>query len=100
MFKLFFSNQIMGLLGRDPEFFKYADCSLPEFLSESVYNALVIQDPSTNPYLHWILFGSYKNVLPFWLEEKNYKLIKANIDKLEIKEALSKTISIITMILL
>lgn len=86
MFKIFFSNQIMGLLGRDPQFFKYANQSLPEFLKTSVYNALVNEDPSSNPYLHWILFGEFKNVLPFWLEEENYTSIKSNIDKIELKE--------------
>lgn len=86
MLQLFFSNQVMGLLGRDKEFFKYAKRSLPEFLNQSIYNALVIQDPSKNPYLHWILFGHYKNVLPHWLEEDTYYLIKENIEKLEIKQ--------------
>ena len=86
LFKIFFSNKVMGLLGRDPQFFKYATQSLPEFLQGSVYNALVNEDPSKNPYLHWILFGEYRDVLPFWLEEENYSKIKNNIDRIEIRK--------------
>lgn len=86
--KLFFSNAVIGLLGRDPSFFKYVDRSLPEFLSESIYKALVIQDPSQNPYLHWILFGEYRaEILPFFLRVENFDKIKANINRLELKKA-------------
>lgn len=86
--KLFFSNKVIGLLGRDPSFFKYVDRSLPEFLTESIYKALVIQDPSKNPYLHWILFGEYRGeCLPFFLKAENFYRIKANINRLELKKA-------------
>ena len=86
--KLFFSNAVIGLLGRDPSFFKYVDRSLPEFLSESIYKALVIQDPAQNPYLHWILFGEYRGeILPFFLRAENFEKIKANADRLELKKA-------------
>ena len=85
MVKVFFSNTIIGLFGRDPEFFKYVNRSLPEFLQSSIYNALVNQDPSENPYLHWILFGEFKT-LPFWLQKDNYALIKQNIEKLELRQ--------------
>lgn len=86
--KLFFSNAVIGLLGRDPSFFKYVERSLPEFLCESIYKALVIQDPSKNPYLHWILFGEYRGeILPFFLRAENFENIKANADRLEFKKA-------------
>lgn len=86
--KLFFSNAVIGFLGRDPSFFKYVDRSLPEFLSESIYKALVIQDPAQNPYLHWILFGEYRGeILPFFLRAENFEKIKANANRLELKKA-------------
>lgn len=84
MLKVFFSNQVMGLLGRDREFFKYVSRSLPEFLERSIHQALVLNDPAGNPYLHWILLGEYREVLPFWLQEKNYGKIKENINKIEL----------------
>ncbi len=86
--KLFFSNAVIGFLGRDPSFFKYVDRSLPEFLSESIYKALVIQDPAQNPYLHWILFGEYRGeILPYFLRDENFEKIKANAHRLEFKKA-------------
>lgn len=87
MFSLFFSNTIMALLGRDRSFFKFVQKSLPEFLKDSVYDALVTKDPTDNPYLHWILLGRFDVIKPYWLEEKNFQAIKANIDRLEIRKS-------------
>jgi len=84
---IFFSNTVMGALGRDPSFFKYVDSSLPDFLRSSIEYALVEQDPSQNPYLSYILLGRFGEVLPFWLQKNNYEAIKRNINRLTIKRA-------------
>jgi len=84
---IFFSNTVMGALGRDPSFFKYVDSSLPDFLRSSIEYALVEQDPSRNPYLSYILLGRFGEVLPFWLQKNNYEAIKRNINRLTIKRA-------------
>lgn len=83
MFKLFFSPFVMGLLGRDPSFFKYAEGGLAQVLLKWVKKALVDQNPSNNPYLHWILKGEFGSTLPFFLRKENFEAIKSNIDKLE-----------------
>ncbi|MGD9680720.1 MAG: DUF3419 family protein [Candidatus Obscuribacterales bacterium] len=87
LLSIFFSNTVMGALGRDPSFFKYVDSSLPEFLRGSIEYALVEQDPSQNPYLSYILLGRFGDVLPFWLQKKNYEAIRKNINRLIIKRA-------------
>lgn len=86
---LFFSRYSLQKLGRDQSFFQYADNSLSKQISCHLFDALVSQEPWRNPYLHWILLGRYdfeKNILPFWLERKNYDKIKINLDKLEIRQ--------------
>lgn len=83
MFKLFFSRTVMGLLGRDPSFFAYVQESVSTFLLKSTAYALTALDPSENPYLQWILLGTYKTALPYALRPENFDAIKANIDRLE-----------------
>jgi len=83
LFKVFFSEIVMGALGRDPSFFQYAEGGLPAQLMTWTRKALVDQDPSKNPYLHWILKGEFGSVLPNFLREENFEAIKANVDKLE-----------------
>lgn len=87
LFRVFFSKFVMGKLGRDASFFKYANGNLPERLLQTTRQALVEQDPSTNPYLHWILRGEFQAPLPFYLRKENFAAIKRNIEKLEIREA-------------
>jgi pyruvate,water dikinase len=83
LFKVFFSEFVMGSLGRDPSFFTYADGGLPGALMMWTRKALVEQDPSKNPYLHWILKGEFGDALPTFIRKENFDIIKANIDKLE-----------------
>ena len=83
LFKVFFSQTVMGLLGRDPSFFHYAEGGLSEALLKWTKKSLVDQNPTNNPYLHWILKGEFGSVLPNFLRKENFAAIKANIDNLE-----------------
>lgn len=83
LFKVFFSEFVMGSLGRDPSFFTYAEGGLPGALMAWTRKALVDQDPSQNPYLHWILKGEFGDTLPTFLRRENFDIIKHNIDRLE-----------------
>ncbi|MES2440193.1 MAG: DUF3419 family protein [Verrucomicrobiota bacterium] len=76
IFQAFFSRTVMGALGRDPEFFKYVEGSVADRILQRTRHALVELDPSENPYLHWILTGTYGAVLPEALEEKNFHVIR------------------------
>ena len=88
IFRIFFSRTVMGLLGRDPEFFKYVEGSVADRILERTHHALVALDPSENPYLHWILTGTHGEVLPEALEEKNFELIRIALieDRFEIAQ--------------
>ncbi len=76
IFHIFFSRTVMGMLGRDPEFFKYVEGSVAARILERTRYALAVLDPSENPYLHWILTGSHGKALPDALEEGNFLKIR------------------------
>jgi len=79
IFKIFFSRQVMGALGRDPEFFKYVEGSVADRILSRTRHALAVLDPSENPYLHWILTGTHGGALPAALEEGNFLPIREAI---------------------
>ncbi|MEZ5304115.1 MAG: DUF3419 family protein [Verrucomicrobiales bacterium] len=85
LFRLFFSRFAMGRLGRDPEFFHFAEGSVAERILGRVRHALTELDPAENPYLHWILKGAHGTALPYALREENFAAIRANLDALEIR---------------
>lgn len=76
IFQIFFSRRMMGLLGRDPEFFKYVEGSVADRILARTRHALVELDPAANPYLHWILTGTHGDNLPEALEETNFERIR------------------------
>jgi S-adenosylmethionine-diacylglycerol 3-amino-3-carboxypropyl transferase len=84
LFRMFFSRKVMGLLGRDPAFFQYVQTDVAQAILDRTEYALTALDPSENPYMQWILKGTYVSALPHYLRRENYEKIKANIDKLEL----------------
>lgn len=76
IFQLFFSRTVMGVLGRDPEFFKYVEGSVADRILSRTRHALVELDPAENPYLHWILTGLHGEALPDALAEENFPRIR------------------------
>ncbi len=85
LFRMFFSRKVMGLLGRDPSFFQYVQADVAQAILARTEHALTVLDPSANPYLQWILKGNYVTALPHYLRRENYDVIKANIDRLELR---------------
>ena len=81
IFKIFFSRFVMGRLGRDPAFFDYVSGSVADRILERARYALVELDPSTNPYLHWILTGSYGRDLPLALQERSFLKIRTALQE-------------------
>ncbi len=77
LFRLFFSRATMGALGRDPEFFRYVEGSVAARILERTRHALVNLDPASNPYLHWILRGSFGDDLPMALRAEHFETIRA-----------------------
>jgi S-adenosylmethionine-diacylglycerol 3-amino-3-carboxypropyl transferase len=85
LFRVFFSERLLGFLGRDPSFFRYAEDSVAEHLLKRVRHAFVELDPAANPYLTWILTGMHGLALPHALRAENFEAIRANLDRLEVR---------------
>ena len=85
MFKLFFSKYIVGKLGRDKEFFRYAEKNISEEMKERSRYALCELNPYENPYINYVLTGNYrKDCLPYFLRKENFDKIRKNLHKVEI----------------
>ncbi|NUO62333.1 MAG: DUF3419 family protein [Gemmatimonadaceae bacterium] len=84
LFRVFFSETVLGRLGRDPSFFRYAEQSVADHLMGRVRHALVELEPWENPYLHWILRGTHGEALPHALRAASFEAVRANIDRLEL----------------
>lgn len=83
LFNLFFSRTAMGALGRDPSFFRYVEGSVADRILSRTRHALTELSPAENPYLQWILTGTHRTALPFYLREENIPAIRAHLDRLE-----------------
>jgi S-adenosylmethionine-diacylglycerol 3-amino-3-carboxypropyl transferase len=83
MFHVFFSRKLMGLLGRDPQFFRYVEGSVSEKILKRTEYALTELNPAANPYVQWILTGRHNGALPAALREENFEPIRRNLDRLE-----------------
>jgi len=83
LFRIFFSEAVMSRLGRDPQFFKYAEGPFAESILRRTRHALTVLDPSQNPYVEWILMGRHSRALPFALRPENFQPICDCLDRLE-----------------
>jgi S-adenosylmethionine-diacylglycerol 3-amino-3-carboxypropyl transferase len=85
-FKLFFSRFVMGQLGRDPAFFQYVEGGVAQRILARTREAATVLNPADNPYAQWILTGQHTTALPFALRPENFDAIRANLDRLEIRQ--------------
>jgi len=93
MVKVFFSRFVMGRLGRDPAFFDHVEGGPSAQVARLTRKALVDQDPSINPYLHWILEGTHGAALPRALELERYETIRERLDRLEVRLCTVETLA-------
>lgn len=84
LFRFFFSRFVMGRSGRDPEFFRYVKGSVAGRILQRTRHALTVLPTHNNPYLRFILTGSFGNVLPYYLHKENFEIIKKNIACLQL----------------
>ncbi|MGO9392977.1 DUF3419 family protein [Rhodoblastus sp.] len=84
MLSLFFSNLVMGKLGRDPAFFDHVDGSLARHVAGRVRHAGVDLDPSVNPYMRSILIGVPGDRLPLAWRAEHYQTIRSRLDRMEL----------------
>lgn len=85
MVRSFFSRTVMGKLGRDPAFFDHVQGEPSDHVAKLTRKALVEQDPSDNPYLHFILRGLHGNSLPRALRIEHFETIRSRLDRLELR---------------
>lgn len=83
LFRVFFSEFVLGRLGRDPSFFRYVEGSVAGHLLGRVRHALAVLDPSDNAYVGWILTGEHRDALPHALRESSFEAIREGLDRLE-----------------
>jgi S-adenosylmethionine-diacylglycerol 3-amino-3-carboxypropyl transferase len=86
LFKIFFSRYVMGKLGRDPEFLKEVKVKVSDYIFNKAGKQLKSIAAQENFILRFNLTGSFGELLPHYLQAGNYEKIKANINKLHIRE--------------
>ncbi len=84
MFKVFFSRRVMGLLGRDPEFFRYVEGSVADRILQRAEYAFTVLPTHTNPYLNFIFTGSFGRTLPRYLDRERFGALRAGMDRIEL----------------
>lgn len=85
LFRAFFSEWVLGRLGRDPGLLRYAEGSVAGHLLGRVRHALVELDPAENPYVAWILTGEHPRALPHALRAEHFDAIRENLDRLDVR---------------
>jgi S-adenosylmethionine-diacylglycerol 3-amino-3-carboxypropyl transferase len=86
LFRIFFSRFVMGRLGRDPEFFRYVEGSVAERILGRVRYALTILPTDSNPYLEYILTGTFTRALPLYLRPDVLPDVRRHLDRLTLFE--------------
>jgi S-adenosylmethionine-diacylglycerol 3-amino-3-carboxypropyl transferase len=84
LFRAFFSEWVLGRLGRDPSFFAYVERDVPSHLLARTRHALATLDPSRNPYVQWILTGAHPTALPLALRAEWFEPIREALPRLEL----------------
>jgi S-adenosylmethionine-diacylglycerol 3-amino-3-carboxypropyl transferase len=83
MFRMFFSQTVMGRFGRDPSFFRYVEGDVAGRILNRTRHALTVLNPAENPYIQWILTGRHASALPYALRPESFDLIRQHLDRLE-----------------
>lgn len=84
LFRIFFSRFVMGRLGRDREFFRYVEGSVSDRLLDRACHALTVLPTHVNPYLKYILTGTFGTTLPRYLEPDRFDAVRQGLDRLTI----------------
>jgi len=91
LFRIFFSKYVMGKYGRDPEFQKQVQGSVSQFIFKKAAAQLASVAAQDNYILRYTLTGSFDGLLPFYLQKAHYPLVRANLDRLHLKEGFAQT---------
>jgi S-adenosylmethionine-diacylglycerol 3-amino-3-carboxypropyl transferase len=78
-FRIFFGRQVMGLLGRDPEFLKNVELNVGNFIFTQAGKQLASVNAQSNFMLRYNLTASFGKLLPDYLLPENFEKIKNNL---------------------
>jgi S-adenosylmethionine-diacylglycerol 3-amino-3-carboxypropyl transferase len=85
LFKLFFSRASMSRLGRDPSFFNQVEGAVAERLFMRSKYALTEYETHRNPFLHYILKGTFSlQALPRYLRPEYFSTIQRRVDRISL----------------
>ncbi|MCW2928269.1 MAG: hypothetical protein JWM86_2237 [Thermoleophilia bacterium] len=87
MVRGFFSEAVIAKLGRDKSFFDHVQINVSQHYARRAFHAFVELDPSTNPFLQYILHGRYldlENGHP-WLAPQHFETLRDRLDRLEVR---------------
>lgn len=84
MFRVFFSRRVMGLMGRDPEFFRYVEGSVADRILGRAEYAFTVLPTHSNPYLNFIFTGNFGETLPRYLERARFDALRQGMDRIEV----------------
>lgn len=83
LFRLFFSRAVMGRLGRDPALFDHVSGDGAGPILERTRYALSELPTATNPYLVYIMTGSFRpEALPRYLRPEHRETIRSRLERL------------------
>jgi S-adenosylmethionine-diacylglycerol 3-amino-3-carboxypropyl transferase len=82
LFRLFFSRFVMARLGREREFFRYAEGTVAERVFQRTEYALRELGTHDNPYLEYILRGTFQSALPRYLQPNRFAAIRSGLERL------------------
>jgi S-adenosylmethionine-diacylglycerol 3-amino-3-carboxypropyl transferase len=84
--RLFFGRQAMGRLGRDPACFRHVHQPVGLAILARARHALTAQPTHDNPYLRYILTGSFGPLLPDYLLPAHHEPIRDALSRLSLHE--------------
>ena len=85
--RVFFSRGAMGYLGRDPEFFRQARGPVAAPILDRARHAFTLLPTHDNPYLRYILTGTFGDTLPDYLLPAHHGAIRERLGALELRVA-------------
>lgn len=86
VFAIFFSRRVMGWLGRDPEFFRYVDGPVSVRILSRVRHAVTELPTHDNPYLEYIMTGTFEHAVPRFLRAEKYDAVRKAMDRVTLHE--------------
>lgn len=84
LFKIFFSQTVMGKMGRDPAFFNEVKVPVATYIFNKTKAHLSGEACQQNYFLYYILNGHFGEKLPHYARKENFEMIKTNLHKLEL----------------